>query len=112
MATKFKKVQYKDSNGKEPSEYIRDLLLRQINVVKLATYITQIPNQGTLLGTFMKNIKTPHIGIWALKNGGYHLYYSYFKHRNEVCFLYLLKGRRSQKSLSEAINRVKQFYNI
>lgn len=112
MAPNFKKVQFKDGDGKEPSEYIRELLLRQIDVMRLAIFICQIPNEGTLLGTPLRKLNKPPVGIWVVSKGRYHLYYSYFKRRNEVCFLYLVKGSATQQELSEAINRVKSFYII
>ena len=106
----FKKIQYKDADNKTPSDHLSELLTNGINVIKLATYISQIPNEGTLRGTALKKLKSPSIGIWVLNQGKYYLYYSYFKARNEVCFLYL--DGHPKKGLSEALNRVKQVYGI
>lgn len=106
----FKKIQYEDVNHKTPSDYLCELLTNGKNVIKLATYISQIPNEGTLRGTALKKLKSPSIGIWVLNQGKYYLYYSFFKARNEVCFLYL--DGNPKKGLSEALNRVKQVYGI
>ena len=51
MALKFKKQQYMDKDGKTPSDYICELLDKGVNVIKLATYIQKIPNEGVLVGT-------------------------------------------------------------
>jgi hypothetical protein len=106
----FEKIQYRDADGKTPADYLCELLINGIDVMKLATFISQIPNEGTLKGSALKKTRTPSIGIWVLSQGKYHLYYSYFKARNEVCFLYLLHGAKPQKGLSEALSRVKQVY--
>ena len=108
----FKRIQYEDVDHKTPSDYLGELLTNGINVMKLATYISQIPNEGTLRGTALKKLKSPSIGIWVLSQGKYYLYYSYFKARNEVCFLYLFNDGNPQNGLSEALNRVKQVYGI
>jgi len=79
--------------------------------MKLAIYINKIPNAGVLIGTALYKLRKPSIGIWVRSQGKYHLIYSYYKDRNEVCFLLLFKGGRKSK-LPEAIKRVKNFYNI
>ncbi len=111
MAKSFKKLQYKDEKGKTPSDYICELLNSGIDVIKLATYIQQIPNEGVLIGTALHKVRKPPIGIWVRRQGKYCLMYSYYKDRNEVCFLQVFKGGPKTK-IAEAITRVKKFYNI
>jgi hypothetical protein len=108
----FKKIQYADADGKTPADCLCELLNGGIDVMKLATFMSQIPNEGTLKGTALKKTKSPSIGIWVLSQGKYHLYYSYFKDRNEVCFLYLLHGAKSRSGFSEALDRVKKVYGV
>jgi hypothetical protein len=111
MAISFKKQQYKDSTGKTPSDYLCELLEKDVDVIKLATYIQKIPNEGVLFGKPLSKLKNPSIGIWVYSQGEYHVIYSYFKNRNEVCFLDVFAGDPKAR-IPEAINRVKQFYNM
>ena len=111
MATYFKKQQYKDSTGKTPSDYLCELLDKGVDVIKLAIYIQKIPNEGVLLGKFLYKLKYPSIGIWVYSQGKYNLIYSYFKGRNEVCFLHVFDGDPRER-IPEVINRLKEFYNI
>jgi len=64
------------------------------------------------MGTPLGKIKSPSIGIWVLSQNRYYLYYSYFKARNEVCFLYLLYSNNPKNGYNEAVNRVKQIYDL
>ena len=57
------------------------------------------------------NLGNRPIGIWVRSQGKYRLMYSYYKDRNEICFLLLFKGDPKSK-LTEGIKRVKEFYNI
>ena len=111
MALKFKKQQYMDKDGKTPSDYICELLDKGVNVIKLATYIQKIPNGGVLVGNPLYKLKRPAIGIWVRYQDKYGLIYSYFKSRNEVCFLQLVESK-SKDHVTTAINRVKEFYGI
>jgi len=111
MAISFKKQQYKDSTGKTPSDYLCELLDKGVDVIKLAIYIQKIPNEGVLLGKFLHKLKYPSIGIWVYSQGKYNLIYSYFKGRNEVCFLHVFDGDPRER-IPEVINRLKEFYNI
>lgn len=111
MAISFKKREYEDEKGKRPSEYICELLEAGIYVMKLATFINQIPNEGALSGKALYKTMKPSIGIWVRSQGKYRLMYSYYKDRNEVCFLLLFTGNPKLK-IKEGIKRVKEFYNI
>ena len=56
----FKKIQYADADGKTPADYLCELLNGGIDVMKLATFMSQIPNEGTLKGTALKKTKRMH----------------------------------------------------
>ena len=113
MPVAFKKAQFKDINGKTPSDYIAELLAQgELKVMRLATYVSLIPNEGVLIGTPVYKMRSPAIGIWVRSRGRYHLFYSYFKQRNEVCFLYFFQGIKPENRLDEVIDRVKLFYDL
>ena len=111
---KFHKQQYKDENSKTPSDYICDFLNDPKNdraALKLATYIQKIPNEAALFGKCLYTMEQPPIQLWVYSQNPYHLMYSYFPSRKEVCFLYALNGDPNA-ALNDAIQRVKNFYSI
>lgn len=113
MGKKFNRVQYQDSLGKTPTDYLCDLLEKgDAKAMRLAAYVSLFTHYGVLSGRAVHVIKSPPIRIWVRSVGRYHLFYSFFKQRNEVCFLYFLEGNKPDKGLDEAIKRVRQFYRL
>lgn len=110
----FGRQQYKDQNGKVPSDYLIDLLENGGRPsMALVTFVRANPIQF-LLGLKLHTLNSPYIEIWDYSRGKYHLIYSHYPDRKEVCFLYLFESKdgNPQPAISEAERRLKNFYQI
>lgn len=106
-------LEYKDDNGKTPSDYLCDLIDNDVNVIRLAAYVHRTCESKSLLhGRCLDAIHDPYIQIWVHSQAGYHLMYSFFRDRDELCFLYFFNSNNPEEELPEGIRRVKKLYRI
>jgi mRNA-degrading endonuclease RelE of RelBE toxin-antitoxin system len=117
LTQKLRVEHYRDASGKEVTDYLMDLIDNGIEEgIRLTTIVLKAQNEGFLPfweAPLLITIKTPRIGIYFYRKGNYHLIFSYYKRRNEVCFLDVYD--RDPKTITyrkRIVGRVLKFYSI
>lgn len=106
-------LEYKDNSGKTPSDYLCDLLDSDVNVIRLAAYVHRaFESKSSLHGKCLGAIRNPYIQIWVHSQTPYHLMYSFFRDRNELCFLHVFNGDNPEEELAEGTRRIRNLYQI
>lgn len=111
----FSLVEYKDpASGKTPTDAIADALMDLLKtdnqLIRLAAFRNHLKVEGQLYGRCLTRVKRGDIQIWAYSQGRFHLIYSFYKARNEICLLKFVNGI-PEAELDDVKERLHHFYS-
>jgi len=111
----FQLAEYKDpKSGKTPTDdladALRDFLDDGLPLIKLAAFRRYLAAEGQLYGRCLERIQPGNIQVWVYSQGRFHIIYSYYRARNEVCLLKFVNGD-AKNELDDAKERVRRFYS-
>ena len=112
-------AEYRDpQSGKTPTDVLAGILNTLprgddgIQLVRMAAFRNHLAAEGQLIGECLARMSSGEIRIWVYSRGRFHMLYSFYKARNEVCLLKLVVGALNrEEECTDAKKRLKLFYS-
>jgi len=110
----FSLTEYKDpGSGQTPTDDLVDALNSfpddGRHLIKMAAFMRSIADEGQLYGRCFEQVQPSGIQIWVYSQGKFHIIYSFYRLRNEICLLKFVNGD-PKLALGDARKRLRLFY--